>query len=286
MESTMSGNDLQNRCGLNDTQELRSPAEVDCQQPESPQGGPRHLGEACAPRTGTSARGSGHRPAVACATAPRRPASRLRSGFGSRLRAALLSVLALVLGLPFAGPAAAQEVVEVPRAWALKPSGLSSTQNEFRLLFVTSTRVNALSANISDYNAAVQGRASRLGIPSSVLLLEIPGGRQHNTVDARDNTGTTHTSSNRGVPIYWLRGAKVADDYADFYDGSGTTGALRRTSMGMAIHDSCSPNRISSGPVRTVTAPSTPPNSWVVPTRPQQMRHGKEASEAELPLHR
>ena len=41
-----------------------------------------------------------------------------------------------------------------------------------------------------------------------------------NTVDALDNTGTTHTSSNRGVPIYWLRGAKVADDYADFYDGS------------------------------------------------------------------
>ena len=87
MESTMSGNDLQNRCGLNDTQELRSPPEVDCRQPESPQGGPRHLGEACAPRTGTSARESGHRPAVACATAPRRPASRLRSGFGSRLRA-------------------------------------------------------------------------------------------------------------------------------------------------------------------------------------------------------
>ena len=88
VENTMSGNDLQNRCGLKDTQELRSPPEVDCQQPESPQGGPRHLGEACAPRTGTSARGSGHRPAVACATAPRRPASRLRSGFGSRLRAA------------------------------------------------------------------------------------------------------------------------------------------------------------------------------------------------------
>ena len=36
------------------------------------------------------------------------------------------------------------------------------------------------------------------------------------TVDATDNTGTTGT----GVPIYWLDGDKVADDYADFYDGS------------------------------------------------------------------
>ena len=35
-------------------------------------------------------------------------------------------------------------------------------------------------------------------------------------VDARDNTKTTGT----GVPIYWLNGAKVADNYADFYDGS------------------------------------------------------------------
>ena len=220
LENTMSGNDMQNRCGLKDTQELRSPPEVDWQQPESPQGGLRHLGEACGPRTGTSARGSDQRPAAVSAPAPRRHASRFRSGFGSRLRATLLSVLALVLGLPFAGPAAAQEVVEVPRAWALKPSGLSSTQNEFRLLFVTSTRVSALSANISDYNAAVQGRA-RAGhsfIRPFSSKFRMVGST--NTVDALDNTGTTHTSSNRGVPIYWLRGAKVADDYADFYDGS------------------------------------------------------------------
>ena len=36
------------------------------------------------------------------------------------------------------------------------------------------------------------------------------------TVDARENTATT----GRGVPIYWMNGAKVADNYADFYDGS------------------------------------------------------------------
>ena len=40
-----------------------------------------------------------------------------------------------------------------------------------------------------------------------------------NSVDARDNTSTTYTSSNKGVPIYWLRGNRVADEYEDFYDG-------------------------------------------------------------------
>ncbi len=43
------------------------------------------------------------------------------------------------------------------------------------------------------------------------------------TVDARDNTGTTGA----GVPIYWLNGAKVANDYADFYDGSWNSRAER-----------------------------------------------------------
>ena len=221
MENTMSGNDLQNRCGLNDTQELRSPPEVDCQQPESPQGGPRHLGEACAPRTGTSARGSGHRPAVACATAPRRPASRLRSGFGSRLRAALLSVLALVLGLPFAGPAAAQEVVEVrPRAWPLKPSGLSATQKVPPALRHLDGR-NAFSRRTSgDYNSS-----SRTGQPPGIRRSG-PSPRSSGSWAApcRWTRGTIPgpptPPPDKGVPIWWLNGDKVADNYEDFYDGS------------------------------------------------------------------
>ena len=39
-------------------------------------------------------------------------------------------------------------------------------------------------------------------------------------MDARDNTGTTYTSSDKGVRIYWLNGDKAADQYEDFYDGS------------------------------------------------------------------
>ena len=47
----------------------------------------------------------------------------------------------------------------MPRAWPLKPSGVSPG-GSFRLLFVTSTTRNAQSSNIADYNGFVQGRAA------------------------------------------------------------------------------------------------------------------------------
>ena len=110
--------------------------------------------------------------------------------------------------------------MEVPRSWALKPSGLSSTQTEFRLLFVTSTTRNATSSNIADYNSYVQGRAaaghSAVRSFSSKFRVVASTG----SVNARDNTATTYTSSDKGPPIWWVNGSKVADNYQDFYDGS------------------------------------------------------------------
>ena len=38
-------------------------------------------------------------------------------------------------------------------------------------------------------------------------------------VDARDNTNT-NPNTDTSVPIYWMGGAKIADDYGDLYDGS------------------------------------------------------------------
>ena len=36
-------------------------------------------------------------------------------------------------------------------------------------------------------------------------------------MDARDNTETTHTASDLGVPIYWLGGKNIANNYRDLY---------------------------------------------------------------------
>ena len=62
-------------------------------------------------------------------------------------------------------------------------------------------------------------------------------------VDARDNTGTTYTSgsSYKGVPIYWLNGNKVADQYQDFYDGSWDEEASMRTQAGTSTGSSPAP---------------------------------------------
>ena len=217
VENTMSGNDMQNRCGLKDTQELRSPPEVDWQQPESPQGGLRHLGEACGPRTGTSARGSDQRPAAVSAPAPRRHASRFRSGFGSRLRAALLSVLALVLGLPFAGPAAAQEVVEVPRAWELKPSGSGrrrrtnsacsssprrrATRSRRRIFLTTTLFVQGRASGRAFLRSVRSPRSSgSWAARATVMHVTIPGPPTHLRTRVCRSTGCDGEQSRRQLP--------------------------------------------------------------------------------------
>jgi len=113
--------------------------------------------------------------------------------------------------------------VSVSPDWALTPSGLSDG-DKFRLLFVTSTGRDASATDIATYNTFVQTRAKA---GHSAITDDI--GDQFtvvgstSAVDARGNTGTTGT----GVPIYWLNGDQVADNYADFYDGSWDSYAKR-----------------------------------------------------------
>ena len=128
----------------------------------------------------------------------------------------------------------------MPRAWPHKPSGLSATQTEFRLLFVTSTTRNAASTNIADYNRFVQGRAGagHSSIRSFSSKFRVVGSTS--AVDARDNTSTTYTTSDKGPPIWWLNGSKAADQYQDFYDGSWDSESGRNESGNAQTTGSCS----------------------------------------------
>ena len=104
----------------------------------------------------------------------------------------------------------------MPSGWALKPSGLNDG-DKFRLLFITSTSRDAQSSNIADYNTFVQTRAKagHSAISDSCgNLFKVLGSTA--TVDARANAGTIGT----GFPIYWLNGAKVANNHAGFLDGT------------------------------------------------------------------
>ena len=58
--------------------------------------------------------------------------------------------------------------------------------------------------------------------------------------DARTATDTTYTNNDRGLPIYWVGGGRVADDYADFYDGdweneTSATDAGRARSISLSV---------------------------------------------------
>ena len=107
---------------------------------------------------------------------------------------------------------------ETPANWSLKPTALN-TGDQFRLIFLSSTKRNADVTTISTYNTFVQNRAAagHTAIRAYSAGFRVVGCTAD--VDARDNTSTTFTTEDKGVPIYWLNGAKVADEYEDFYDG-------------------------------------------------------------------
>ena len=104
--------------------------------------------------------------------------------------------------------------------WDLKPSGIGGG-DQFRLIFLSSDKRTATSGTIGTYNIWVQSLVSIKGhtdIRPYADGFNVVGCTA--AVDARDNTATTFTNANKGVPIYWLKGNKVADNYQDFYNGS------------------------------------------------------------------
>jgi hypothetical protein len=99
-----------------------------------------------------------------------------------------------------------------------QPPGLAPG-TEYRLVFVTSTRRDALSSNIADYNSYVTDLAE--SVPELLALgtsWRAIASTRH--VDARDNTSTNPSEDGPGVPIYNLAGTRIASDYADLWDGT------------------------------------------------------------------
>ena len=109
----------------------------------------------------------------------------------------------------------------IPHTWTLLPSDLGEGDS-FRLLFVTSGTRDATSSSISDYNTFVQNAANANGVDAVLkgFRTQFNALGCTETTDANANTGTTFTDQDKGLPIYWVNGAKVADDYQDFYDDS------------------------------------------------------------------
>jgi hypothetical protein len=93
------------------------------------------------------------------------------------------------------------------------PLGLTSG-DQYRIVFVTSTRTDGLSADIADYNSFVNN-AAQAGSQLGSLGATWRAIASTDSVDAIVNIGG---SSN--VPIYLLDGTLVATGTADLFDGS------------------------------------------------------------------
>ena len=177
-----------------------------------------------------------------------------RRTFGVGIRAAnalpmsILTLAALLLALTLlsagAPPASAQvdtaaTEVEVFENWSLKPMGVVAVGGKFRLLIVTSTALNASTTLMDSYNGIIRDSvaAGHTDIRPYSHLFNALGSTA--AVDAIVNTKTTHTTTDMGVPIYYLNGAKVADNYSDFYDGTwdshDPTNELGTSSSAMAV---------------------------------------------------
>ena len=122
--------------------------------------------------------------------------------------------------------------VTVASGWSLLPGGLA-TGAKFRLLFVShDTRWNQ--SQIDSYNGWVQEYAAT-GRGHTAIRAHASGFRAVGCgrwVNARVNTGTQWSASDRGVPIHWLGGLTAADDYGDFYDGTWQNEDAPRTEAG------------------------------------------------------
>ena len=148
---------------------------------------------------------------------------------------ALIALIATVYAFGATPPQealASAHVEYVPLDWSLKPAGIGPGER-FRLIFLTSTKRNATSSNIETYNTFVQNQAAagHANIQDHSSRFKVVGCTQ--AVDARDNTGTTSV----GIPIYWVGGNKVSDNYADFYDGSWDDEANDGNELGNDAHD-------------------------------------------------
>ncbi len=106
-----------------------------------------------------------------------------------------------------AGPAAAS-VITIPPD--LNPG------DPHRLVFITGGTNAASSTDISVYNAFVTSQA---GANPTLVDLGTTWYALGSTTatNARQNTAT---GSGGGVPVYRLDGVRIADDYADLWDGT------------------------------------------------------------------
>ena len=132
---------------------------------------------------------------------------------------------------------------EVPANWRLKPGALG-VGDKFRLLFVTEQRYNVFERRLTYFDVNVYGEAEGGHVDIQAHFASFSPLACNYQNNAIVNTGTPTSES--GVSVYWLNGEKVADNYADLYDGSWDSNQPRN-SLGQAAPTSGDGGRVAHG---------------------------------------
>lgn len=90
--------------------------------------------------------------------------------------------------------------------------------DKYRFAFVTRATTQATSTDIATYNAFVNGVANSSTLSLGGASWKVIGSTA--TVEARDNTSTNPDVNGTGEPIFLVDGTKIANNYADLWDGS------------------------------------------------------------------
>ena len=106
----------------------------------------------------------------------------------------------------------------VAHDWGLRP-GTIAVGESFRLLFVTSQLRWGAWSDLARYDSFVRNRAAAGHSDIRAYSAQFKVLASSATIAARDNTRTNPNTHGAGEPVYWLNGPRVAEDYADFYDG-------------------------------------------------------------------
>ncbi len=171
-------------------------------------------------------------------------------GTGGRAPSASGATLGAVSGGPVGVVLVDDETgdIIVPADWDLAPASGVDPGDEFRLVLYTSETTTAEASDIGHYDALVRGVIARKGhaaVRRHAGFFKVFGSsgaisaRNHNGLDPTNN-GVVSTwvdgsasGSDAGIPVYWLNGARVANNYFDFCDGTWTNHAPQKVESGV-----------------------------------------------------
>lgn len=129
------------------------------------------------------------------------------------------SSIRLLNSISFASAATTLLIAGAAQALTVVPTDLNPG-DEYRLVFVTDSRRNATSDDISVYNDFVTNDVAGSQLETDLLAAGLTPDwfaiASTFTVSARENTSTQGTG---GVPIYLITGERIANDYDDLWDG-------------------------------------------------------------------